>query len=441
MIAPTLTRWQLVQYGLLAIPVAFAGFPLYVLAPDFYAAQHGVSLTVLGVVLLCLRMFDAIQDPLIGRLSDRFPDQSLVVMTVSAVILVASIYMLFNPGSSHVVGWFAASMACAVTAYSILNINMAALGALWTPDAQEQTRISSTREGLGLIGLLLAVSLPPLLIRFVPQERVFTIFSLILAGLAVVALLAFRLWFRRHARVFHRNPASSTSLFTLLSNLPSRTRHLFAVYGLSVLASSIPAILVIFFVRDRLDAEQYLGMFLLLYFLSGALTMPVWKHVSIRHGKHRAWLMSMVLAVVSFVGAFCLGAQDVVAYAMICVVSGMALGADLVLPASILAEDMHHDHSQQSAATQFSILTLLGKIALALSSAIAFPLLDWVGFVPASLNAPSALWGLSAAYALIPCLIKLLAAYFLYRLFIQPKGHHDETFLENHTDRSRYHVK
>ena len=50
-------------YGLMALPMAFAGFPLYVLAPDFYATQHGVSLTLLGALLLSIRLVDAVRTP------------------------------------------------------------------------------------------------------------------------------------------------------------------------------------------------------------------------------------------------------------------------------------------------------------------------------------------------------------------------------------------
>ena len=60
----TLRSRELWQYSALAMPVAFAGFPLYVLAPDYYATTHGVSLSLLGLLLLGLRLFDAIQYPL-----------------------------------------------------------------------------------------------------------------------------------------------------------------------------------------------------------------------------------------------------------------------------------------------------------------------------------------------------------------------------------------
>jgi GPH family glycoside/pentoside/hexuronide:cation symporter len=440
MTAPSIHKTALLQYEFFALPIAFAGFALYVLAPDFYAANHGVSLTVLGAVLLALRLFDAIQDPLIGRLSDRFSHKSFVIMTVSALVLVCSIYELFHPFAAYAVTWFSVSMAHAVTAFSVLSINLASLGALWRKHSADQTRISARPEAFALIGLLVAVSLPRLLKSLLPADQIYMVFSLILFAVMQLALAAFYRWFSKNAVVLRRTSSVHPSIVETLRALPTKTRQLFLMYGLSVLASSIPAMLVIFFVRDRLNAQNYLGLFLLLYFLSGALAMPLWKRLADRYGKYRAWLAATLPVVLSFLWAFFLGEGEVVAYGAICLISGIALGADLALAPSILADYIHQTRAQQSTSIQFSFLTLLSKAALALASAITFALLDMAGFEPAAANSPSALFSLSMAYALIPCLIKLAAAILMYRIFIQPKGYSDDILTQTNSDRSRHHA-
>jgi len=434
-----LSRIQLTQYGFLAAPVAFAGYPLYVLAPDFYAVHQGVSLSVLGMVLLGLRIFDAIQDPFIGQVSDQLSGKTLPLMLASALFLVASIYTLFNPIGAYAVAWFAASMLVAVTAYSVLSINLNTLGALWTNDRHEQTRIAGTREAYGLVGLLFAVTLPGILEKYLPPGQVFTWFSVVLSGLMIFAMVAFSRWFSQRHAFIHPENTPSQKLSDTLRLLPTQTRKLFMVYAISVLASSIPAVLVLFFIRDRLNSEAYTGLFLLLYFLSGALTMPVWKNLSERYGKPLAWLLSMLLAVTGFIWAFFLGGGDVWQYCFVCVASGTALGADLALPPSILADHVYEHRSEATAATQFSMLTLLAKAGLAMGSAIALPLLDLAGFVPAAINDKVALAGLSIAYALIPCLIKLAAAYLLYRFFItSQRTNRHESSAKNHLSGSRH---
>jgi len=436
-----ITRLQLTQYSLLAIPIAFAGFPLYILAPDFYATHYGVSLSTLGFVLLGLRLFDAIQDPFIGMMSDRFSHKILPTILTSCLLLVAGIYALFNAMPTNPLLWFAVCMAVSVTAYSIIGINLNTLGALWTSDKTAQTRITSTREALGLVGLLIAVILPSVLGKFIAKENLYIWFSTTLCVLMLVAASAFARWFSGQKIKLSRTHQPSQRIRDLLFTLAPETRRLFLVYGLSVLASSIPAVLVIFFTRDLLQSEAHTGLFLLLYFLSGALAMPLWKRLSNRYTKPRAWLFSMLLAVASFIWAFFLGVGDIWQYGMICIASGIALGGDLALPPSILADHIHKHRTESSAATQFSALTLLTKLGLALASAITFPLLDWAGFIPASTNAGSALFALSAAYALIPCLIKLTACYFLYRLLLHTKEKEIyETSVKNRVIGSDHHA-
>jgi Na+/melibiose symporter-like transporter len=420
-----LARSQIFQYGFLALPVAFAGFPLYVLAPDFYATNYGISLAALGFILLFLRAFDAVQDPIIGMISDRFSAAIFPLIVASAICLVLSIYFLFHPLAELALFWFVICMLIAVTSYSILSINLNAVGALWTEDKNQQTRVSAVREAFALTGLLLAVSLPNILAKFIAAEEVFLWFTLLLALLMFSALVAFWRWFQQKP-IALKKQNQSANILKILREIPAVTYRLYLVYGLSFLASSIPAVLVLFFVRDRLGAENYTGIFLLLYFLAGVLAMPIWKKLSEKYSKPAAWLLSILFAVVSFFWALFLNEGDIYQYAIICVISGMALGGDLALPPAILAEQIHAHDLNRTAATQFSLLALLSKFGLALASAITLPFLDFLDFVPAAQNSDESLLGLSVAYALLPCLIKLVAAYLLYYFFVK------STWKKNH---------
>ena len=63
---------QLMAYGLLGLPLAMLGIPLYLYLPSYYHHQFGLSLTDIGLALLLARLLDVITDPLIGLLSDRY---------------------------------------------------------------------------------------------------------------------------------------------------------------------------------------------------------------------------------------------------------------------------------------------------------------------------------------------------------------------------------
>ena len=70
-IAPRLSLPGLFAYGVFGMPLAMAALPLYVHLPKFYGEHLGVNLSLLGGVLLILRLADGVIDPLLGVLSDR----------------------------------------------------------------------------------------------------------------------------------------------------------------------------------------------------------------------------------------------------------------------------------------------------------------------------------------------------------------------------------
>ncbi|MFO1256915.1 MAG: MFS transporter [Gammaproteobacteria bacterium] len=408
--------YPLFQYAFLALPLGFSGFPIYILAPDFYALNYQITLSSLGIALLFIRMIDAFQDPLIGVISDRYRSHIFFIMCVSSFILTLSIYSLFNATLFTPLIRFVIFMTLSVSAYSILTINLNTVGGLWLRDETSQTKISAMREFFALIGLLIAVSAPTLFERLVQKNQVYTSFTFMLLVLIIFGLIGFYKWYAKYSKKLQ--VPIKPNIFKM-NSLCSSTKKFYGIYLISMFASSIPAVLVIFFVRDLLGVGSYTGVFLILYFISAAIFIPFWNHTSQKVGKYRAWLMSMLLASLTFVWAFFLNKGDVWQYGVICFISGSALGGDLVFPPSIVAEQVHASKSQSYASSYYSILTLLSKASLAFASALSFFILDYAEFKVGGSNLRENLLGLSVAYALVPCLLKLISAFMLWKCFIK----------------------
>jgi GPH family glycoside/pentoside/hexuronide:cation symporter len=186
-------------------------------------------------------------------------------------------------------------------------------------------------------------------------------------------------------------------------------RRLLVVYMLNGIAAAIPATLVLFFIADVLNAEARQGLFLALYFIAGAAGMPLWVRASAKFGKAQTWLAAMVVAIAAFVWASRLSAGDTTAFAVICVMSGLALGADLALPPSLLADVIGRRGRMEATGSYFGLWTLATKLNLALAAGIALPLLDTLGYRPGGRDT-AALGALAVVYALVPCVLKLGAA-------------------------------
>jgi Na+/melibiose symporter-like transporter len=129
----------------------------------------------------------------------------------------------------------------------------------------------------------------------------------------------------------------------------------------------------------------------------------------------------MLVAAAAFTGALGIGAGDVPAFALVCLLSGLALGADLALPAALLADIAEADDEAETekrqapkAGAYFGWWNLVAKLNLALAAGIALPALAWLGYQPGS-TGPDARAALITAYCLLPLLLKLLAATLAWR--------------------------
>jgi Na+/melibiose symporter-like transporter len=197
-------------------------------------------------------------------------------------------------------------------------------------------------------------------------------------------------------------------------------RRLLAVFLVNGIASAVPATLVLFFIRDRLQAPAYEALFLASYFAAGALSMPLWVRLVARVGLARAWLAGMLLAVAAFAWAATLGAGDVAAFTAVCVASGLALGADLALPGALLAGTVQQaGHSGRAEGAYFGWWNFASKLNLALAAGLALPALSAFGYTPGSRD-PAALQALTLTYCALPCALKLAAAALLHWLWIRP---------------------
>ncbi|MEY2874002.1 MAG: hypothetical protein RLZZ373_1373 [Pseudomonadota bacterium] len=400
-------------YGALGLPLAFVALPLYVVLPNHYAAQFGVPLAALGGVLLAVRGLDALVDPWIGRWVDALLGGAMGrvwgVLGLAALVLVAGLTGLFFPlasvrgASSALLAWCGALLVATYLAYSVASVLHQTWGARLDGGDAAQARWVGWREGAALVGVVMASVLPS--VAGFPAMVV--VFALAL-GAALLALT-------RAPR-----PVPSSQVAAPMSMAaPWRVvafRRLVAVFLLNGIASAVPATLVLFFVRDRIQAPALEGAFLAAYFVAGAVSLPLWVRAVARWGLVRTWAAGMALAVVTFVGALALGAGDTGGFLAVCLTSGLALGADLVVPGALLAAVVRR--SGQGGAAEgafFGWWNSATKLNLALAAGLALPALQWSGYTPGSQDA-GALWSLSLAYAALPCVLKLLALGALWRL-------------------------
>ncbi|MFO7715004.1 MFS transporter [Desulfosarcina sp.] len=410
-------------YALPAFALAIIGIPVYVYIPKFYTDVVGIDIATVGALLFGVRLFDAVTDPLMGTLSDRtrsrFGRRRPYILAGSILIAVALIF-LFNPPVTSVAWstvWFAFWIYALFLFWTLVTIPYESLGPEITYDYNARTALFAWRDGFLIAGTLAAAASPALVQAIFQtgddatgQRSQFFWISMIYAPL-VVGMCG---WCVRVVREREYVPSVAAAvgwrdLRTVFANRPFMI--LLAAYTISAIGSNLPATLILYYVQYVLGSNQA-DLFLLLYFVTGILLLPVWVRLARRFGRKEAWIASMAVNTGAFMGVFFLGPGDTAIYAILVVVSGIGFGATLALPSAIQADVIDYDElktGRRREGQYIGLWSIAKKMAAAIGVGVGLAVLGAVGYTPNAIQTDMVRLTLRILYALIPSVCNLLA--------------------------------
>ena len=399
--APALWPWSL-----FAAMIAAAGLPIYIHAPKFYVDSYGVNLATLGAVLALLRLIDVVQDPFFGWLAEVTRAKRAVWVFWAVVVLVASMVGLFAvvPPMAPLL-WFAITLTGLFSAFSFLTIVFYAQGVEKAGQLGDRghLRLAGWRETGSLIGVSLAAVAPVALAG--AMDAPFSGFALGFAVLAAVAVIAMHRAWRGGYEISQKPSGSVFAVFRPALADPT-ARRLLLLALLNAAPVAVTSTLFLFYVESRLGLPDAAGAYLLVFFVSAAITAPLWSKAGQIYGEKQILMAGMALAIVSFLWAYGLGTGQWLAFGLISASSGAALGADMVLLPAIFARRLAHLGNEGAG---FGLWSFVSKLSLAIAAATLLPTLQWAGFTSGAVNAPTVLNVLSLLYAAVPCALKAVA--------------------------------
>lgn len=417
--------FRLAAYAAPAIPLAALYFPVFVFLAPFYATERGIDVAALGAALIAVRLMDAVTDPAMGWLSDRLETRwgrRRPWLALATPLVILSVWMAMRPpedaGLGYATFWFAAlaiSWTVALTPYY-------AWGAEMTADYAERGKVTAWRECAALLGTVGAAVLYNAGGGGGAGLGAIAIF--VALALPLAALAALRLAPEGPPQL-RRRLKFGEGLAAMRANGPFL--RLLTAYFVNGSANAFPAALFLFFASDYLGADdQAAGLFLVIYFLCAIAGAPFWLWLARRTSKHRAWCAAMIYASAIFALVPLLGEGDLAAFGAICVLTGLAFGADLALPPAIQADVVDVDSAATGADRAglfFAIWSVATKSSVALFGGLAFVVLGLAGFAAGEANTPEALTTLALLYAAAPAALKLAAVALMWRFPLDAAAH------------------
>ena len=174
----------------------------------------------------------------------------------------------------------------------------------------------------------------------------------------------------------------------------------------------MPASVIPFYVTDVLKVPEKIGAFLVIYFLSAGLFVVFWKKLIDKIGKIKAWLISIFGSIITFIFAYFIDSANYQFFYLVCFFSGVFLGADLIMPPSLISEVIHKKPDKITSFMAF--WSMINKGGLMLASFISLMVLSLVNFDAKAVNDES-ITVIPVLYAIIPCALKLLVVLFIIK--------------------------
>ena len=399
-------------YSLPAFAFAIPTFPVMVFLPALYSEVYGLDIAIIGIILFGAKLIDITTDPLMGWLNDKNFFSRKIWLIIGGLLSGVALYKLFKvneiSGNEHLLIW----IVVLYTGWTIFQIPYLSIGYNLEGNYHKRTRLSAFREFFVLLGLFSSLLLPIIL----NLDNVKLVSKLVdLALISGFVGLLFFIIFIKDKRSKKQNNFSGINIKNIYKN--NKISRLIFVWFLNTLANVFPMVLFVFYVSYILGGDDFdRQITLFYYFLFAVLGVPFWTFLSKKTNKVLAWRISLTISALIFLFVVFLDKGDLNLFIIISCLTGLCLGADLLLPMSIQADLIDHyrmKFNEDMSGVMFSILTFLNKLSFALASIFIFGVLGLLNFEANEIVSKESKIFIIISYAIIPVILKIVAAFLL----------------------------
>lgn len=412
---------RLAAFASPAFAMAALGLPILAILPPLYA-ELGISLTAVGAIFMTARFFDVFTDPVFGVLGDRLRTRwgrRRPAIVLGVPILLLGAFGLFFPGDPASESVLLTSLVVLYAGWTLLAIAHMAWASELSSDYDRRTRIMGALQLCGLLGAVTVLALPALVDQIYPDGGM-RLRSAVMGWLVMIALpvlfgIALVSTKEPEIREQVRLPWR-TAVRSILEN--KALRRLLLADLLMGMQAGINGAVHFFFIIQVLLLPQAASLYLVLLFVAGLVSVPLFVMLSRRLGKHQTLCVSALLASLATGLFFVVPSESFWWVFWIYVMIGLAFGARDLLMRSIMADVIDQDRVTVGAdrsALYYSMLTLTSKVGSALAVGIIYPVLDWVGFDPIGQNPQATLDAVRIVVATSPTLVSLAVAVVMWR--------------------------
>ncbi|HBB32393.1 MAG TPA: MFS transporter [Cyanobacteria bacterium UBA8803] len=389
------------------ITATLLAFSLLIFLTDVAGLNPGLA----GMVLFVGKIWDAVNDPVVGVLSDR--TRSRWGRRHSWMILSGIPFGVFfflqwivphfssNPQANQwLLFWYYAIVSILFNmAFTGVNLPYTALTPELTQDYDERTSLNSFRFTFSIGGSILSLALGQAIFQAIPDgQQKYLVLALICTILSVLPIY-WCVWGTKdptaagQPRYDERESTEPTIPFLEQVKITFTNKPFLFVTGIylfSWLAFQLTAAIIPYFLTYWMVQESYFTAALLVQGVA-LLMLFVWNFVSRRVGKRGVYFLGMSLWILAEGGLFFLPRTQVGLMYVLFAMAGCGIATAYLVPWSMLPDVTDLDElntGQRREGIFYAFIVLLQKIGLALGLFLAGQILQGAGFIPAKSGNP-----------------------------------------------------
>ena len=404
---------------------------------NFLIVVAGMGPARAGLVLLIAKIWDAVNDPIVGTLIDRTKTRWgkrrpwLLIGSIPFALAFVLHFLVppFSETGKFIYYIFVAILLDA--GFTAVNVPYAALTPELSENEQDRTDLNMYRFSFSVLGGLVAAVLYNTFVNQVYADTPRTgnlIQGLIVAGVIILSnIIVFA--FTREKNVMLEEDEEEPMPFwegfrVALSSRPFL--YVTGIYMCTWIAIQFVQSLILFLFRDWVggDPGQQFTLLLMGLQISIFLFILFWGNMSHRLGRKRVFYLGVPIWMLVQVALFFVQPGQVTLVIVLALLAGIGVSLGFLIPWSLMPDVIDHDElvtGQRREGVFYGFFVFLQKFGIALGLFVQGQVLEWAGYLTppeGSIEVPaqpeSALFALRMLIAWVPILLLFISIILVY---------------------------
>lgn len=305
----TLTK-KAVAYGIgqFSDTIALEMFSFFIFT--FYYAVVGLNVNLITIVYIIWSIWNAINDPLLGALSDRTKTKMgrrKPYIIIGIVPLCIIMVLLWTPPLGSAINAFIYFLIMVILfdiTYTSFDLNYASLFPEMFQNLEDRAKAGAIKQIFTVIGLICAFILPTLFIPKLDDPKYYTeysyagIFMSVLIAIGAILMIVFGI---KERIEYSKDAEMAPSLITSLKfSIRNKSFRIFIVANLTFwyVIGILPTIVPLYgsFVLGVGSGQSFLlGLMLGLSFISAAFFMILWRYIAVKIGMKKVYMLCAII--------------------------------------------------------------------------------------------------------------------------------------------------